>query len=145
MAIKEQNIERQEGPFLTNSGEFRYKQDDASVRRDQEYFIYYLKSKGVKYELTSTKDEIVRDLEVMQETYKRIHTRAIRDRYPRRVYPTKKKLPFGYSREHSIHLVKLFLIELFSLIKWTRDLPLYFYKRIAVSFSCSTNFYYLCT
>ena len=95
MAIKKQNIERQEGPFLTNSGEFRYKQDDASVRRDQEYFVYYLKSKGVKYELTSTKDEIVRDLEVMQETYKRIHTRAIRDRYPRRVYPTKKKLPFG--------------------------------------------------
>jgi hypothetical protein len=88
-------VERQEGPFLTNSGEFRYKQDDASVRRDQEYFIYYLKSKSVKYELTSTKDEIVRDLEVMQETYKRIHTRAMRDRYPRVVYPTTKKLPFG--------------------------------------------------
>ena len=68
MAIKEQTIERQEGPFLTNIGEFRYKQDDANVRHDQEYFIYYLKSKGVKYELTSTKDEIVRDLEVMQET-----------------------------------------------------------------------------
>ncbi len=95
MAINKKNIERQEGPFLTNIGEFRYTQDDATVRRDQEYFIYYLKSKGVKYELTSTKDEIVRDLEVMQETYKRVHTRAMRDRYPRRVYPTKKKLPFA--------------------------------------------------
>ena len=94
MAINEQNIERQEGPFLTNIGEFRYKQDDASVRRDQEYFIYYLKRKGVQYELISTKDEIVRDLEVMQETYKRVHNQATRDKYPRRVYPTKKKLPF---------------------------------------------------
>ena len=88
-------VERQEGPFLTNSGEFRYKQDDASVRRDQEYFIYYLKTKGVEYELASTKDEIVRDLEVMQETYKRVHSTVMRDRYPRVVYPTKKKLPFA--------------------------------------------------
>ena len=94
MAIKNVTIERTEGPFLTITGEFRYSQDNALVRRDQEYFIHYLKTKNVKYELASTKDEIVRDLEVMQETYKRVNSRSTRDRYPRRVYPTKKTLPF---------------------------------------------------
>ena len=88
MTIKEKIIERTEGPFLTLVGEFRYAQDNALVRRDQEYFIHYLKSKNVKYELISTKDEIVRDFEVMQETYKRVNSRSMRDRYPRRVYPT---------------------------------------------------------
>ena len=95
MAIKDTTIERTEGPFLTIVGEFRYSQDGALVRRDQEYFIHYLKTKKVKYELASTKDEIVRDLEVMQETYKRVNSRSMRDRYPRRVYPTKKDLQFG--------------------------------------------------
>ena len=94
MAIKTITIERTEGPFLTIIGEFRYSQDNALVRRDQEYFIHYLKSKNVKYELISTKDEIVRDFEVMQETYKRVNSRSMRDRYPRRVYPTRKDLPF---------------------------------------------------
>ena len=60
--IPDNTVERYEGPFMTNVGEFTYSNTDplVSVRKDQNYFIVYLKSKRVVYELAVNRQRIDR-------------------------------------------------------------------------------------
>jgi len=93
--IPDNTVERYEGPFMTNVGEFTYSNTDplVSVRKDQNYFIVYLKSKRVVYELAVNRQRIDRKKRVNQEVYSEIKS-VSRDVYPEKKYPTAKDLPF---------------------------------------------------
>jgi len=93
--IPDNTVERYEGPFMTNVGEFTYSNTDplVSVRKDQNYFIVYLKSKRVVYELAVNRQRIDRKKRVNQEVYSEIKS-VSRDVYPVKKYPTAKDLPF---------------------------------------------------
>jgi hypothetical protein len=86
--------ERTQGPFMTKIGEFFYRDNDSQVKSGQEYIIAYMKNKDVVYTLTSTDEEIVRDHEVMQESYTRVASSLQIDKEPKEVFPTIKKLNF---------------------------------------------------
>ena len=95
MAIVQSQIERMEGPFLTKIGEFMYVDDAYPVRRNQNYNIYYLKSKAVSYALDVNEREIRRKQEVQQEVYRRLMPGQVRDVYPKQVYKTSKNIKFN--------------------------------------------------
>lgn len=86
--------QRTQGPFSTNIGEFFYKGTDSQVKSGQQYIIEYMDNKDVVYKITSTEEEIVRDREVMQESYIRVATNLQLDKDPKEVFPTIKKLNF---------------------------------------------------
>jgi len=93
-SIEERKIERSEGPFMTQIGEFGYWEDKGTlVRKDQPYHIHYLKNKKVIYELDVNGQRIVRDRRVPQEVYYSVHSTQ-RDEYPSKSFPTAKNLPF---------------------------------------------------
>ena len=87
-------IERTDGPFLTGDHEFHYIDSDLWVLPETSYFVHYSTNKIVTYELEQTKEQIVAMRKKPFEVYKRI-TNRLRDIYPKKIYPTVKKLPFG--------------------------------------------------
>jgi len=94
MNLNKSQIERSEGPFLTRIGEFKYSDDNESVRREQEYSIYYLTSKAVVYLLNVNNKQIVRKQKVQQEIYQLLKPEKSRDVYPKQIYKTSKDIKF---------------------------------------------------
>ena len=90
MSLDQSFVERVEGPFLTEIGEFRYIGTNKPVRREQEYSIYYLKTKTVEYRLNVNDLQISRSKEVMQELYQAVRPEKNRDVYPKQIYKTSK-------------------------------------------------------
>jgi hypothetical protein len=94
MSLDQSFVERVEGPFLTEIGEFRYIGTNKPVRREQEYSIYYLKTKTVEYRLNVNDLQISRSKEVMQELYQAVRPEKNRDVYPKQIYKTSKNINF---------------------------------------------------
>ena len=87
-------IERTEGPFLTKDKEFLYLDSEIWVLPDTSYTVSYTKGKQIRYQLEKTNEEIVAVRKKSFETYQRL-TGKQRDKYPPKIYPTIRQLPFG--------------------------------------------------
>jgi len=91
-------IERTEGPFTTEQGEFHYWELDADdkeifVRQGQKYTKLITTAKKVKYELVMTEQEIVKINEMDQlAKYSSIGNARKKDNYPVKTHPTSIKL-----------------------------------------------------
>tara|TARA_R100000152_G_C6780713_1_gene213836 strand:- start:4292 stop:4858 length:567 start_codon:yes stop_codon:yes gene_type:complete len=91
-------IERTEGPFITEQGEFNYYELDEDekevpVRKGQEYIKIITETKRVWYKLVTTGLEIEKINETdMLAKYYNIGNARKKDKYPIKAYPTSAKI-----------------------------------------------------
>jgi len=90
-------VERIEGPFTTESGEFYYAGQEKKVwvRKEQKYYKVYESDKKVSYQLVLTEQRIIKDKPTSTlESYYALGRARPTDNYPIRAYPTVADLPF---------------------------------------------------